>query len=74
MTVARFGHVSEEQWTEAMGNRTAEAIPLDEIPVPRRATAGSAGYDFVSPLEVTVGPGETALIPTGIRAEMGNGE
>ena len=70
MTVARFGHVSEEQWAEAMGNRAAEAIPLEEIPVPRRATAGSAGYDFVSPLEVTVPAGGSALIPTGVRAEM----
>jgi dUTP pyrophosphatase len=48
-------------------------LPLTEIPLPKRATAGSAGYDFVSPLEVIVGPGETALIPTGIRAEMENG-
>ena len=38
--------------------------------MPRRATKGSAGYDFVSPLEVTVPAGGTALIPTGIRAEM----
>ena len=29
--------------------------------------------DFVSPLEVTIPAGETALIPTGIRAEMEQG-
>ena len=38
--------------------------------MPKRATAGSAGYDFVSPLDVTVEPDGSALIPTGIRAEM----
>ena len=70
MTVARFGHVSEEQWAEAMGNRAAEAIPLEEIPVPRRATAGSAGYDFTAPAETVIPAGGSALIPTGIRAEM----
>ena len=48
-------------------------MPLNEIALPRRATTGSAGYDFVSPVEVTVEPGETALIPTGIRAEMDPG-
>jgi dUTP pyrophosphatase len=51
-----------------MGAR--EALPLPEVPLPRRATAGSAGYDFVSPVTVTLAPGGDALIPTGIRAEM----
>ena len=35
-----------------------------------RATAGSAGYDFFAPVEVTLQPGETVKIPTGIRVEM----
>ena len=70
MTVAKFGHVSASQWAEAMGERAAEALPLAEIPLPRRATAGSAGYDFVSPVETVVPAGGSALIPTGIRAEM----
>ena len=70
MKIAKFGHVSAAQWAEAMGEKAADAIPLEEIPLPRRATAGSAGYDFVSPIDVTIPAGETALIPTGIRAEM----
>ena len=73
MTVARFGRVSEAQWAEAMGQRAAEALPLGEIPLPRRATAGSAGYDFVAPAETVVPAGGSALIPTGIRAEMDPG-
>ena len=68
MSIARFTRVSEAQYAEAMGER--ERMPLSEIPLPRRATAGSAGYDFVSPVEVTVPAGGSALIPTGIRAEM----
>ena len=70
MAVARFGHVSAEQWAEAMGARAADALSLEEIPLPRRATAGSAGYDFVAPVETVVPPNGSALIPTGIRAEM----
>ena len=42
MSIARFGHVSAEQWVEAMGDRVSAALPLEEIPLPRRATAGSA--------------------------------
>ena len=68
--VAKFGHVSDKQWAEALGEKTVEAIPLEEIPLPRRATAGSAGYDFVAPAETVIPAGGSVLIPTGIRAEM----
>ena len=71
--IARFGRVSGAQYAEAMGARMGEALPLEEVPLPRRATAGSAGYDFVAPIETTIPPGEAALIPTGIRAEMDPG-
>ena len=71
MSIAKFTHVSEAQYAEAMQGQAC--LPLNEIALPKRATAGSAGYDFVSPVEVTVEPGETALIPTGIRAEMDPG-
>ena len=70
MKIAKFGHVSAAQWAEAMGEKAADAIPLEEIPLPRRATAGSAGYDFTAPAETVIPAGESALIPTGIRAEM----
>ena len=70
MAIAKFTHVSGEQYAEAMGERLAEAVPVAEIPLPRRATAGSAGYDFVSPAETVIPAGGSALIPTGIRAEM----
>ncbi len=72
MSIAKFTRVSPGQYREAMGE-TADVLPLEEIPLPRRATEGSAGYDFVSPIQVTVAPGGMALIPTGIRAEMDRG-
>ena len=70
MSIAKFGHVSAAQYAEAMGDRLADAVPVAEVPLPKRATAGSAGYDFVSPVETVIPPGGSALIPTGIRAEM----
>ena len=73
MTIARFTHVSPGQYAEAMGERAADAMRVEEIPLPKRATAGSAGYDFVAPAETVVPAGGSALIPTGIRAEMENG-
>ena len=69
MSIATFGRVSEQEYRRAMAEREG-FLPVAEIPLPRRATAGSAGYDFVSPLEVTVPAGGSVLIPTGIRAEM----
>ena len=71
MSIAKFTKVSEGQYAETMQGR--ECMPLAGIPLPKRATRGSAGYDFVSPLEVTIPAGGTALIPTGIRAEMDPG-
>ena len=72
MKIARFTHVSEQQYLEAMSGQEG-FLPLEEIPIPKRATAGSAGYDFVSPIDVTIPADGTALIPTGIRAEMEQG-
>ena len=42
----------------------------DCIKLPRRATRQSAGYDFYSPVEFTLKPGESIKIPTGIRVKM----
>ena len=46
---------------------------LAEIKLPRRATSGSAGYDFFSPVAFELKPGETILLPTGVRARMDEG-
>lgn len=67
MSIARFLHVSEEQYASSA---LPDALPITDIPLPRRATAGSAGYDFICPTDVTLQPGEAVTIPTGIRCEM----
>ena len=71
--VAQFMPVSavrfQEDWME-----TFERVPVPEPPrMPRRATAGSAGYDFFSPLDFCLEPGKSLRIPTGIRAHIDEG-
>ncbi len=70
--VARFTHVSGAQYAAAMKERKG-FLPVAEIPLPRRGTKGSAGYDFTSPVETVIPPGEIRIIPTGIRCEMAEG-
>lgn len=74
--IAKFQKVSWEQflegWKDAFPNTEEEKIKeiYDGIRLPRRATAGSAGYDFFSPVDFELKPGETLKMPTGIRAWM----
>ncbi len=42
----------------------------DDAVLPVRGTAKSAGYDFATVEEVTIKPGETVLVKTGIKAYM----
>jgi dUTP pyrophosphatase len=37
-----------------------------ELPLPRYAKGGDAGADIVSRIDITLAPGERALVPTGI--------
>lgn len=41
-----------------------------KIILPKRATTGSAGYDLFMPFDVTIKPGESIVIPTGIRCKF----
>lgn len=76
--IAKFHKVSEAQFVEGFQDcfadtSEAEAKEIyDTLKLPRRATAGSAGYDFFSPVDFELKPGESLKIPTGIRAEMEN--
>lgn len=73
--IAAFEKVSRERfltdWTDTFGTaREAAEQIYQAIRLPKRATAGSAGYDFFSPQTMTLKPGESVKIPTGIRARM----
>lgn len=42
----------------------------DAIELPKRSTSGSAGYDFVCPIHLCFKPGQSIMIPTGIKCNM----
>ena len=81
--IAKFHKVSFEQfakdWKDTFDNSFEEVSKeeikniYDSLKLPKRATTGSAGYDFYAPVDVTMKPGEIVKIPTGIRVEMEEG-
>lgn len=75
--MAKFHKVSFEQFKQDMVSfglaESALQDIYDGISLPRRATGGSAGYDFFAPWAISLKQGESILIPTGIRVEIENG-
>lgn len=45
----------------------------ENIKLPRRATSGSAGYDFYAPFDLKLEPGKTLKFPTGVKCFMDEG-
>ncbi len=74
--IAEFHRISLEQfradWKDTFGEEPGSETYAD-ITLPRRATAGSAGYDFFAPADFVIKPGESVKIPTGIRVEIDGG-
>lgn len=78
--MAKFSKVSFEQFVKDCNNyifwgRNEDEIRkiYDNIKLPKRATMGSAGYDFFVPCDIVIKENNTCLIPTGIRCEMKSG-
>ena len=77
--VAKFEKVSISQFIkdfkDTFNNFSDEEIIniYNEIKLPKRATKGSAGYDFFSPISFTLKPNESIKIPTGIRVKIEEG-
>ena len=70
--IAKFLKVSEDNFISSLDGFSKEEAKkiYEDIKLPLRATKYSAGYDFYSPFDFTLKPGETIKIPTGIRAKM----
>lgn len=71
--IATFEKVSLENYIGSMKGVMSEESAsdcYDQIILPKRATSGSAGYDFYLPCPVVITPGATVLIPTGVRVWM----
>lgn len=74
--IAKFHKVSEDKFIDAVledfPQYTKEEVQkmYAALQFPKRATKGSAGYDFYAPFAFSLAPGQTIKIPTGIRVEM----
>lgn len=81
--VAKFELVSFEQFKKAWMDKNTtsrtdwtneELLDIyNEIKLPTRGTKGSAGYDFFTPINISVRYGESVVIPTGIRCRIEDG-
>lgn len=73
--IAKFEKVSEKQFIEGFKDSFGyePKTEYEALKLPKRATTGSAGYDFFSPIDFALAPGETIKIPTGIRAKIDDG-
>lgn len=74
--IAKFHKVSYEQFFESCKEDFVESEikkMYEDIKLPVRATAGSAGYDIFAPFGFSLAPSETIKIPTGIRCEIDEG-
>ncbi len=74
--IAQFYKVSYEEFSQGISGEKMELKDqeikeiYENIKLPKRATMGSAGYDFFAPYSFSLKPGETIKIPTGIRVRM----
>ena len=65
--------------TPGAGSRPAHAVDVlvrrlhPDVPLPAYAHPGDAGADLVTTVEVTLAPGERALVPTGIAIALPEG-
>lgn len=77
--IARFEKVTPrrfvEDWIATFPQQTVEQalMAYEHIQLPRRATSGSAGYDFFAPVGFELPAGESIKIPTGVRALIEEG-
>lgn len=70
----KFEFISEQQWEFDIEEEFATQCSLEAHLKPRRGTKHSAGYDFISPVQITVRAHEMAKIPTGVKASMEDDE
>ena len=66
--IAQFFKVSKDEFIKS-GKETV----YEDIILPKRATTGSAGYDFFAPEEFSLLPNETVKIATGVRVKIDAG-
>ena len=75
----KFEKISQAEYDKTVNNEfTAKNgvlgfIPYDDLVLPHRATKGSAGYDFISPISFKLKPGQTMKVPTCVKCSLNRG-
>lgn len=70
-----FEKVKYEEFVKAFfGKVESLEKSYREFPLPKRATKNSAGYDFFTLFDFTLNPGESMIVPTGVKGYMQKGE
>ena len=67
-----FEKISFKQYENDVNNHCDVPKQYEDIKLPKRATMGSAGYDFFAPFGFELRAGECITIPTGIRVLLDN--
>ena len=73
--VGKFEKISLDQWHKDYGDDSAKEgdKTFEGIPMPKRSSVGSAGYDIHTPVGFTLKPGEDINVPTGLKCRMNDG-
>lgn len=75
----QFEKISIEQFTKDIYKAKQPGLTIDpnevehhyeSLPLPKRSTTGSAGYDIHAVGTHTINPGESVKIPTGLKVKM----
>lgn len=69
--IAKFEKVPFEEFKKSIKENVEEVY--ESIKLPKRATTGSAGYDFYAPFSFRLEAGQTITIPTGVRVRIDEG-
>lgn len=65
----QFFRISLKEWKKGNSDES-----YSKIQIPTRKTSGSAGYDIVSPHDIRIAPGGTAIVQTGLKCNVNKGE
>ena len=70
----KFEIISDIQWEKDIEEEYMAQCGRENAVKPRRGTKHSAGYDFISPVEIVIPAHKMAKIPSGVKAAMNEDE
>ena len=70
----KFEIISDIQWEKDIEEEYMAQCGRENAVKPHRGTKHSAGYDFISPVEIVIPAHKMAKIPTGVKAAMNEDE